>query len=163
MGGFRKRALAALGIALALAIAGCGSDGDSSSPEPTLTKKQYVQKADAICKQLSHKLVQGYEAFSKEHHLNTAAPNEHEREQLILGVALPNVEEKIEALRKLPAPKGDEAKVEEFLRSMEHNIKLAERHPSWSAEPSPAHPEPFADTIEMTADYGIWLCGQVGG
>lgn len=164
MGSPGKRALAALGIALALAIAGCGgSGGDSSSEEPTLTKKQYVQKADAICTRLSHKLVRGYEAFSKEHHLNTAAPDQHERERLILAVTLPNVEEKLEELKRLPVPKGDEAKLEAIFASMEHGIESAEKHPSWSAAPSPAHPEPFFDTIEMTADYGIWLCGQAGG
>lgn len=160
----RGYCLIATGIALVLAAAGCGGgSGSSSSEEPTLTKKQYVQRADAICTRLSHKLVRGYEAFSNQHQLNTTAPNQHEREQLILAVTLPNVEEKLAELKQLPVPQGDEAKLEAIFASMEHGIESAERHPAWSAAPSPAHPEPFADTIEMTADYGIWLCGQAGG
>lgn len=163
MRALRPMGILAIGVAVLAPVGnGCGS-GSSTSEEPALTKTQYVRKATAICKRLSHKLVRGYETFSKEHHLNTAAPDQHERERLILAVTLPNVAEKIEELKKLPPPQGDEAKIKAIIDSMEHGIESAERHPSWSAAPSPAHPEPFADTIKMATAYGMWLCGQAGG
>jgi hypothetical protein len=162
----RIKAPTAVALVLSmLVVAGCGggSGGSSSSEDAALTKQQYVQRAMGICKRLSHKLVGGYEAFSKQHGLDTAEPSQQEREQLIANVLIPNVEEKIDALKTLPAPQGEEAKVAAILKSMEKGIVDAERHPAWLAEPTPAHPQPWEDTIEMASDYGIWLCGQAGG
>lgn len=141
-----------------LALSGCGGDA-----EVALTKKQYVRRADAICTRLSRKLTRESKAFSREHELNTAEPDQHEREQIILGVLLPNIEERIAALRALPAPKGDEAKVAQLLGTLEAGLRESRSHPARSAAPDTHRGEPFREAMDMADDYGIWLCGQAGG
>lgn len=160
--GWARRAIwfgaAATAIAALLVLGGCGGGG-----EEALTKKQYVRRADAICKRFSNKLSRESQAFSKEHGLNTAAPNQHEREQIILGVLLPNVEARLDELKKLPAPKGEEAKIAQIISTLEVAHKEAKSHPVRSAAPIAHRGEPFRMAMDMTADYGIWLCGQDGG
>jgi hypothetical protein len=131
--------------------------------EEALTKKQYVRRATAICTRFSKNLSRESEAFSKEHEFNTAAPNQHEREQIILGVLLPNVEARLDELKELPAPKGEEAKIAQIIGTEEAALEEAKSHPVRSAAPIAHRGEPFRMAMDMTADYGIWLCGQDGG
>lgn len=151
-------AVATVAVGVLLVLNGCGG-----GEEPSLTKQQYVRRADAICKRFSQKLSRASEAFSREHGLNTAALNQHEREQIILGVLLPNIEERVTALRALPAPKDGEAKVAQLLATLESGLKESRSHPVRSAAPNAHRGEPFRMAMDMAADYGIWLCGQAGG
>jgi hypothetical protein len=154
-----RSSVAAVLLLAALVIGGCGGGGE----DPALTKKQYVHRANAICTRFSKNLSRELQAFSREHGLNTAAPNQHEREQIILGVLLPNVEERLEELKTLPAPKGEEEKIARIIGTLEVAQEEARRHPVRSAAPIARRGEPFRVAMDMTADYGIWLCGQDGG
>lgn len=149
-------AVAAVGLLLVLS--GCGGGG-----EEALTKKQYVRRANAICTRFSKNLSRESEAFSREHELNVAALNQHEREQIILRVLLPNVEERLDELKELPAPKGEEAKIAQIIGTLEVAQREARTHPVRSAAPIARRGEPFRMAMDMTAEYGIWLCGQDGG
>lgn len=148
---------AAIAVGLLLVLSGCGGGG-----EEVLTKKQYVHRANAICTRFSKNLVRESEAFGKEHGLN-AEPDQHEREQIILGVLLPNVEERLEELKTLPAPKGEEAKIAQMISTQEVALEEARSHPVRSAAPIAHRGEPFRMSMDITAEYGIWLCGQDGG
>lgn len=143
---------------LLLVLSGCGGGG-----EEALTKKQYVRRANAICTRFSNKLSRESQAFEEKHGLNAAAPNQHEREQIILGVLLPNVEERLEELKTLPAPKGEEAKIAQIISTLEVAQKEARTHPVRSAAPIAHRGEPFRMAMDMTAAYGIGFCGQDGG
>jgi hypothetical protein len=154
-----RSSVAAVLLLVVLLIGGCGGGGE----DPPLTKKQYVHRANAICTRFSKNLARELQAFGKEHGSNSAAPNQHEREQIILGVILPNVEERLEELKKLPAPKGEEAKIAQIIGTLEVAQKEARHHPVRSAAPIARRGEPFRMAMDMTADYGIWLCGQDGG
>lgn len=156
-----RRAAIVLAL-LAVAAGGCGSRGsDSSSSEsPPATKKQFAEKAHAICYRLSKKQVREMEAFAKAHSYELGAPTKRQLEQVNAAVVMPIVEEKIEDLGALPVPPGDEAQVRKILASMEQGIRVTEAHPAWLAAPTPAHPNPFEATLKLTAAYGIWLCGQ---
>ena len=125
-----------------------------------MTKKQFVKEAHAICYSLSKKQVRQMEAFARRHGFDIGEPGQRELEQVNAAVVMPIVEEKIEEIGALPAPKGGNGKVGKILESMEHGIHRAEAHPDWLAEPTKAHPDPFTKTIELTAAYGIWICGQ---
>ncbi|MGN6275398.1 MAG: hypothetical protein ACTHNP_05625 [Solirubrobacterales bacterium] len=149
----------AIAVGWLLALGGCGSGSEGS----VLTKKQYVRRANAICSRFSQKLVRESEAFSKEHELNAAAPDQHEREQIILGVLLPNIEERLHALKTLPVPKGDEAKVAQIFGTLESGLRESRSHPVRSAAPIAHRGEPFREAMDVADDYGIWLCGQAGG
>ncbi len=141
-----------------LVVVGCGG-GSSDSASTTITKQQWARKAYAICARLSHKQQhQGY-AFRRTHGMKVN-PGQHERERLNTIYVMPFVEQKIDELRALPVPEGEQAKIERILKSMEEGIRVTEAHPDWLAAPTPAHPVPFEDTVELTDAYGIWICGQ---
>jgi hypothetical protein len=157
----RNGSLVVLGMALLLIVGGCGGGSSSSSgSEQALTKQQFIRRAHAICYRLSKKQVRNTEAFYKAHGLDGAEPSQRDQERNIAAVVLPVVEEKIEELGALPAPEGDEGKVRAVLEAMERGIRETEAHPEWLAAPSSAHPNPFAESEELVAAYGVWLCAQ---
>ena len=75
-------------------------------------------------------------------------------------MVLPVVEEKAEELGALPVPEGDEAKVRAIVTAMERGVRETEEHPEWLAASSAAHPNPFAESEQLVAAYGVWLCAQ---
>jgi hypothetical protein len=159
--GWARQALwfgvAAVAVVVLLSLSACGGGGGEA-----LTKQQYVRRATAICTRFSKDLVRESQAFSQEHGLS-AEPDQHEREQIIPGVLLPNVEARLGELKTLPAPKGEEAKIAQMISTQEVALEEAGSHPVRSAAPIAHRGEPFRMAMDMTADYGIWLCGQDGG
>src|SRR4029077_4550809 len=143
-----------------LAGAGCGG-GDSQSVSTTaITKEQWVHKAFAICKRLGHEQQRQHYAFERAHGMNAGELGQREQEQLNTVFVMPFVERKIDALRALPVPEGEQAKIDQILGSMEEGIRVSKAHPEWLAAPTQARPVPFTKTTELTAAYGIWDCGQ---
>lgn len=147
-------------VGLLLGAAGCGGDGEPAETKPTLTKRQFARQAHSVCYRLSKKQVRRIEAFSKRHGFDTGEPGRRERERINAAVVMPIVEEKIEQLKALSAPAGEEGEVKKIIESMEEGLRVSEAHPEWLAAPTAAHPDPFMKTIELTAAYGIWVCGQ---
>jgi hypothetical protein len=148
---------------MVLALTGCGGGGgqDSSSvATTTLTKKQYAKRAQAYCHRGYLREARAVEAFAKRRGIEHQQPSQAERERLHAAVVIPFVRKKLEYLRGLPAPEGDENQIRAILASIEHGIRETEAHPEWLAAPTPAHPEPFERTRDLTAAYGFWLCGQ---
>ena|SRR6478735_2852909 len=150
--------LAFFGLAALLLFAGCG--GGSGTTTPALTKQQFIRRAHAICYHLSKKQVRRTEAFYAAHHLNAAEPSQRAQERNIVAVVLPVVEEKVEELGALPVPEGDEAKVRAIVTAMERGVRETKAHPEWLAASSTAHPNPFAESEQLVAAYGVWLCAQ---
>lgn len=157
----RSWSLLALSLVVLLLVGGCGGGSSSSSgSEQTLTKQQFIRRAHAICYHLSKKQVRRTEAFYAAHHLNAAEPSQRAQERNIVAVVLPVVEEKAEELGALPAPEGDEAKVQAIVTAMERGVRETKAHPEWLAASSAAHPNPFAESEQLVAAYGVWLCAQ---
>lgn len=152
-----------------LGVAGCGggsqtsttnaaasSSDESTAAETTLTKQEWVDKANEICNPLIDKKSRGMEAFDKAHGVH-GTPNLHQREAVNTAVVLPNVQERIEGLETLPVPPGQEAKIRAILRSMERGIREAEAHPENLAIPK--QPIPFAESEHLAGAYGLLFCG----
>lgn len=157
----RSWSLLALILVVVLLVGGCGGGSSGSSgSEQTLTKQQFIRRAHAICYHLSKKQVRKTEAFYKAHGLDAAEPSQRDQEKNIVAVVLPVVEEKIEELGALPVPEGDEAKVRAVLTAMERGVRETRAHPEWLAASSSAHPNPFAESEQLVAAYGVWLCAQ---
>jgi hypothetical protein len=153
--------LFALSMVVLLLASGCGGGSSSSSgSEQALTKQQFIRRAHAICYHLSKKQVRRTEAFYAAHHLNAAEPSQRAQERNIVAVVLPVAEEKAEELGALPVPEGDEAKVRAIVTAMKRGVRETEAHPEWLAASSSAHPNPFAESEQLVAAYGVWLCAQ---
>jgi hypothetical protein len=161
MAGWTRRAVAVSLCLGLLVIVGCGGGNASESVSTTtITKEQWVHKAFAICKRLGHQQQRQHYAFKRAHGMNVSEPGQREQEQINTVFVMPFVERKIDALRALPVPEGEQAKIDRILQSMEEGIRVSKAHPDWLAAPTPAHPIPFTKTTELTAAYGIWDCGQ---
>lgn len=143
-----------------LVVGGCGGEDSLSVSMTTVTKKQWVHRAYEICSRLSAEQQDQHYAFERTHGMTVGELDQREQEKINTVFVMPFVERKIDALRALPVPEAEQAKVEAILKSMEEGIRLSKAHPDWLAAPTQAHPIPFADTIELTNAYGIWICGQ---
>ena len=141
-------------------VAGCGGGYSQPASTPKVTKERWVRKAFDICRRLGHEQQRGHYAFERAHGMKVGEPGQREQEEVNTVFVMPFVERKIEALRALPVPEGEQAKIGQILKSMEEGIRLSKAHPDWLAAPTKAHPEPFTKTTELTAAYGIWDCGQ---
>lgn len=151
----RKCSLA-IGVVLALILVGCGGGGETTA-KPALTKQQFIHQAHAICYRFSKKQVREMEAFRKKHGFDAAEPTQHEQEMVNTAVVPPVVQEKVDALRALPAPEGDEAKIETILKLMEKGNREAKAHPEQLAHSlSPS----YEKAGQLIAAYGVWLCAQ---
>ncbi len=161
------RHLTALALALALAVAalfafvGCGGGDDSTTAErPPITKKKFVREGQALCTRAYRRQARWMEKFHKRHGYDPGEPSKKAREEVNAAVVMKVEQEKIDELDALPVPPGDEKEIEKILASMERGIRVTEREPERLAEPTEKNPEPFTEARELTADYGIWICGQ---
>lgn len=142
----------------ALLVSGCG--GDSSTADETsasLTKKQFVKRADAYCTRGYKAQARAMEKYAKKHGFSRE-PTQAEREEINTAVVLGFVRRKIEFFKSLPAPEGDEKEIRRMIESMERGLEQTERNPASLAKPY--DPEPFTDTRHLTAEYGPYVCGQ---
>jgi hypothetical protein len=169
----RERHLALTGALLALLVlAGCGgstssrasttdataaSAGEGTASEATLTKQEWVDKANEICGPIIDKRTHQVEAFYKARGVH-GSPSLHQREAANTAFVLPNVQERVEALKALPVPPGQEAKIRAILKSMERGIHEAEAHPENLAKPK--QPIPFAESEHLAGAYGLLFCGM---
>ncbi|HET9591704.1 MAG TPA: hypothetical protein VFP17_02205 [Solirubrobacterales bacterium] len=149
----KKRLLSLMlaGAAAAFAVSGCG---DTSATEPeelatsSLTKKQYIQKGDQICKA-------GYRNVGKV--LLGVEFNElsdKEKEEFMSDKALPPFKAMVERLRELGAPEGEKKEVEAVLEAYEKGIREVEDDPSRSFQGK----LPFDKGNNTAYRYGLRVC-----
>ena len=91
------------GLALVGALAGCGGD-DGEGTVSSMTKNQFMKKANAICSQVFDEIDRKYGKLSNES--TEAELNEQAQE-----IVPPLVSRLVDRLRALGAPTGEEARV----------------------------------------------------
>jgi hypothetical protein len=153
--------LALFGLLAAIVASGCGDSADSN--EETLTKKQFVAKAEAFCDREYKPEEREMEKYAEEHGLLFGGGEPWEQEVLNEAVVFDYVRDKIAFFKSLPAPKGDEKEVREMIEAFEDGLEKSEEVPASLAEPRPGEkplPNPFEASYRTTRAYGPWLCGQ---
>ena len=144
-------------LAMALLAAGCGGGGDSASGE-SLSKEEFVAKADAICKHSNERMEAGFGKFLKAKGVKSLTkPSKAEYEKLIGEVMVPNLKREIKELRALGVPDGDEERVEAMLSALEEGEETAERDPKAVTASSDAV---FGIASRIAAEYGLEVCGS---
>jgi len=142
-------------LALAGVAAGCG--GDDSEP---LTKAEFIEQADAACKEANKEADEVFEAFFKEAEKATktgnAPPGEEDEKALLQEGVIPAIEVQIETLEDLNPPEADEAKIDALVVELEKVAKEAETHPVGAS----AQPLPFEKASKLAEDYGFKHCGN---
>lgn len=155
----RGRVLAAAALVLALALAGCGSDGDETTSDGatiatnSLSKAEYVEKANAICADAYSEITRKYEAFYEAERRTVA-----ELDNKAMEVVVPNLEILVKRLKELGAPQGQEPKIEKIIAALEKGIKTAKADES-TVRGAEGNEFAFEKPYKLMWAYGLNKCG----
>jgi hypothetical protein len=143
-------------LAVGILFAGCGG-GEDSSGSGSISKEEFIAKADAICKQSNKRMEAAFGKFLKENPELTK-PTDPRFQQLVGDVMIPNLEREIEELKALGVPDGDGEKVDAMISALEEGLETAEDNPQVVTGSS-------SDTIfgiasRIAGEYGIEVCGS---
>ncbi len=148
--GTGRGVVVALTVAVALVLIGCGDSSES------ISKEEFIAKADAICKESSERMATGFSKRLKDAK-KLVKPQNAELEKLVGDVMVPNIEREIEELRALGIPAGDEERVEAMIEALEEGVEVAERNPQAVTVSSDAV---FGIAARIAAEYGLEVCGN---
>lgn len=153
--------LTALPVALTL-VSGCGGGGSDQTSVTTgsLSKAQFIARADAICRAARSQFNREYLAFGKEHPIPTSKAGQRKRlGELIETVLAPNYEPRFEEIGALGAPSGDEEKVSEFLTAFKRRLDEIREKPTELG----TNPYPFEGVAKLAKAYGLSGCANSFG
>jgi hypothetical protein len=171
MGGGRLRArgfllAAAMGaLAVLFLVAGCGSsssgDDEVTVQTGSLSKAEFIEKADTICKEARSEFVSKYESFIK---TRKSELGDKEKEEELLSEVLetilaPNVEGQIERISDLGAPKDYAPEAAAFLNALQTRVEEARDEPNELT----ASPFPFKKAENIAAKAGLKVCAESFG
>jgi hypothetical protein len=159
-GGLRFFAAAAAAGAIVVAGCGGGEAGTTAAITPAMAKRRFQHEAHRICYRLSKKQSRQVEAFYERQGWDPRSVNERQMELMNAAVILPIVGEKLEQLRGLSPPRGDEGELKRILAAMEKSIRRSEAHPQWLVDQTPTRPSIFTEVEKLTTAAGIWFCGE---
>jgi ABC-type lipoprotein release transport system permease subunit len=135
-------------LAVGLIGAGCGGGDDDSDTTTSLTKAEWIAKADAICQQGNQEINQ-----AAQQQFGNQKPTAAAVQRFATGTALPNTQTQVDKIRALGAPSGDEDQVNEILDTVQADIDKAKS--AGDIEDST-----FADGNALAKQYGLKVCGQ---
>lgn len=135
---------------LMLAFAGCGGSDDEE-----ITKAEFIDRADAICKENTEERSAAATAFIEEH---KGEPPKSAAEEVVLEVALPAVQEELDGLSDLPKPAGEEERIEAILVALERGIERVEADPEKATQRSLGW---FREFETLAIEYGFDECGNI--
>lgn len=148
------------GIAIALTCglvigAGCGSgsgggDDESTASAGTIPKQEWIKRADDICKAANKKLQQdGSSVFKGQN------PSSDDVEQFVQDSVIPTIEDEIDSISALPAPKGSERQADAILSAAGEGLGTLENNPQ-EIESG----KPFAKANKLAESFGLTSCGS---
>lgn len=156
----RRVLILAVGAATLATVAGCGGDsaedqasGDDQTVTAPIAKAEFVRKATAICEGLTERLLEETEEREGEEQGGSKA--EAVRTRLV-----PIVENEIDELRALGAPKGDEKQLDAIYASMEEVMQSAESDPQRFIYELINFKRPYSKVEKLATAYGIPNCAQ---
>jgi hypothetical protein len=143
-------------IAAALLLAGCGGGSDSSSNATSISKEEFIAKADAVCKKGTERLQAAIGRILKKQP-NITKVTKGEQEKIVATVMVPSVSQEAKELRALGVPDGDDEKVDAMITALEEGVETAERDPTAVTTSSDAI---FGIASRIAGEYGLVACGS---
>jgi hypothetical protein len=129
-------------------LAGCGSGSSSTSDSEPLTKAEFVDQANAICRSANEERKQGTEDLEAGGQSNPSGETTEGVEALVDPIVTMT-----EELAELAPPKGDSARAKAIVASFLEGVAKLEAEPA-SFQTSSA----FAKADELAPRYGLAEC-----
>lgn len=146
-------------VALAAIAAGCGSSSDGSTDEVVvLTKAEFIEQGDAICKKGNEALSKEAEEFAEDNDVDTENPSKEDQEEVITTVVAPALQSQADELSALGAPEGEEDATAAIIAALEDGAQELEDNPDSLLESDGAGPLDKAN--ELAGKFGFKECGQ---
>jgi hypothetical protein len=152
--GTGRGAFVAAAMIVALVLVGCGG-GDSSSGS-SISKEEFIAKADAICKKGTERLQAAIGKVLK-NQPNITKVTKGEQEKIVTTEMVPSVSREVMELRALGVPDGDDEKVDAMITALEEGVETAERDPTAVTKSSDAI---FGISSRIAGEYGAVGCGS---
>lgn len=132
-----------------------GQGGEKA--EGTLTKAQFIQKADQICKAGERKTQLEIQLNAANYGIQKGQkPTPPQEEALLVEFVLPNIKEQARKLAALPAPVGEEQAVRAIIAAIDQGVAAAEQTPSKAL----GKPGVFGQLRTLADEFGLKVCGQ---
>jgi hypothetical protein len=137
-------------LMIGVGVAGCGSGSSATKAPPTatITKAQFLAKANAICGRADPVLS---EAEAKLASARTKA----QVVAVVRNVYVPSIEAQVTGIRALGTPSGDQASVLSMLRLVQADLNRLERKPALVAT------DLFANFAKVAHPYGLTACAPL--
>ena len=133
----------ALALALAAAVAGCGESSDN-----TLSKTEFIKKADAICAKDNKRLQAAGAKIGQK-------PTSAQMTQFVRSDLVPTLSNQIEKLRALKAPKKDQDHLNKLFDEVDQGLAKVKSEPSLLTQGNP-----FSRPNAGARAYGLKVCGS---
>jgi hypothetical protein len=153
--GTGRGAFVAAAMVIALVVAGCGG-GDSSTAAGSISKEDFIAKADAICEKGTKRLQAAIFAALKKPQ-NLTKVNEAEQIKIVTTAMVPNVSREAKELRALGVPEDDEEKVDAMISALEEGVETAEQDPQAVTKSSDVI---FGISSRIAGEYGLTACSS---
>jgi hypothetical protein len=151
--GMRLAAFGAGVLTAGLLLAGCGGSDSGES----ISKEEFIAKADAICKQSNQRMEAAFTKFLKDNPTLTK-PTDPRFQPLVGDVMVPSLKREIEELKELGVPDGDEEKVGAMISALEEGLETAEDNPEVVTGSS--SDTVFGIASRIAGEYGAEVCGS---
>jgi hypothetical protein len=152
-------ALIAAAIVAALLVAGCGGSDDSSSGK-SISKEEFIAKADAICKAGNERMEKELFKFLRQSRTGGSLrkPSVEQNEKFIVAVLIPNLKREIKEIKALGVPDGDEERIDALIAALEEGLKTAEDKTATVA--AGTSDIVFGIASRLAGEYGATVCGS---
>jgi hypothetical protein len=137
-GALRTRGIVALlaAVATLLLVAGCGgssSGGDTVTVQAgSLSKDQFIERADAICEATRNEIVAKYSGFWQKNKSSIGNPDKEEAlfPDFLESVLAPGIEKEIKQISEIGAPKAYKAEVTAVLTAFQEKLDEVRADPT---------------------------------
>lgn len=137
-----------------LAPACGGGDDESPFTQTGVTKPRYIADADAICREAERRLRSASRGLAGR--LERGEASARAVEQVARETVIPVVERRIEDLRALEPPPGDEREIDRIYEAAERALERIRRDPRLAERADRV----FARASELAAAYGFQDCAE---
>jgi hypothetical protein len=137
-------------LMVGLGVTGCGGSGAGakSTPAATITKAEFVAKANAVCGRADGVLSSAEAKLASLH-------SEAEIAAVVRDTFVPSIEAQITGIRALGVPSGGQAAVTGMLRLVQADLNTLKSRPMLVAT------DVFANFAHVAHPYGLTACAPL--